>query len=140
MVEEDDESHGGSLWSAARNYDRAQLWDEAIKVYDEFLRTRAKDGSYLRAQHQFAAAYQADRQYGPAIELFENLIAEHETSQWAYASLVPLARSYTAVDRPADAIKTLRRVLENHPAGDAGLRHVPRCADRSGADVLHHGR
>ncbi len=116
VVEFDDAQHGGSLWKAARNFDRAQLWTEAINTYDEFLATRAVDGQHLQAQHQLAAAYQADRQYGPAIQLFENLIEEHGNSRWAYASLVPLARSYTAVDRPADAIQTLLRVLQNHPA------------------------
>ncbi len=116
VIETDDASHGGSLWAAARNFDRAQLWDDAIKTYDEFIRVRAQDGQHLRAQHRLAAAYQADRQYDVAIDLFENLIEEHGTSQWAYASLVPLARSYVAVERPAEAIRTLRRVLENHPA------------------------
>ncbi|MEM1097810.1 MAG: tetratricopeptide repeat protein [Planctomycetota bacterium] len=116
VVEADDLEHGGSLYAAARNFDRAQLWAEAIKTYDEFLATRARDGQFLQAQHQLAAAYQADRQYQPAIDLFQNLLEENPTSQWAMASLVPLARSYIAVDRPADAISTLRRVLENNPA------------------------
>ncbi|MEM8781693.1 MAG: tetratricopeptide repeat protein [Planctomycetota bacterium] len=116
VVTIDDLEHGGSLYAAARNFDRAQLWDQAIKTYDEFLATRARDGKYLQAQHQLAAAYQADRQYQAAIDLFQNLLDEHPTSQWAMASLVPLARSYLAIDRPADAIATLRRVLENNPA------------------------
>ncbi len=116
VVEIDDLEHGGSLYAAAQNFDRAQLWDRAIKTYGDFLATRARDGKFLQAQHQLAAAYQADRQYGAAIDLFQNLLDENGTSQWAMASLVPLARSYLAVDRPADAIATLRRVLENNPA------------------------
>ncbi len=110
------EQHGSSLWQAAVNFDKAQRWTQAIEVYDEFIQTRPVDGQQLQARHRLAGAYLAQGDAQVAIDLFNNLINEHPTSQWAYDSLVPLARAYTAVNKPEEAIKTLREVVQGHPA------------------------
>ena len=64
---EDNTRHGQSLWSAAANYDKAQMWDEAIRVYEQFIQTRDGDPKRLRAIRNLARAYMADRQYTPAL-------------------------------------------------------------------------
>ena len=112
----DEAAHGEALWRAGAGYDRAERWDQAITVYNDFLKERPQDGRYLQAMHALGAAYLADRQAPAAADLFERLLADHPSSRWAYESLVPLARAYTAMDRPQDAVRTLLRVLENHPA------------------------
>ena len=112
----DDDSHGMSLWKAAACYDRAQHWGKAIDVYAEFIKTRQNDARRLAAMHQLGKAYMADGQYGPAAELFLQLVEQHPHSPEAYDSLVPLARAQMGQDRPDAAERGLLQVVTDHPA------------------------
>ncbi len=113
---EDNTLHGQSLWSAAANYDRAQLWDEAIRVYEQFIQTRDGDPKRLRAIRNLASAYMADRQYLPALAQFQSLVENYPRSPETYSSLVMMARSQDAVGQPEQAIQTLTTVIDDHEA------------------------
>jgi tetratricopeptide (TPR) repeat protein len=112
----DPHAHGKSLWAAGTNYDNAQQWDKAINIYAEFVDTRPNDGDLLKARFHLGQAYMADRQYETAIDLFNQLIADNPQSNWAYAALVPLARSYTSVGQNDAALRTLLSIVDGHPS------------------------
>ncbi|MEE9213025.1 MAG: tetratricopeptide repeat protein [Phycisphaeraceae bacterium] len=112
----DDAAYGESLWKAAGCYDRAQRWKDAIRVYDELVRTRSTDPRQLQVIHKLAMAYMADKQYPPALELFVRLIERHPRSPESYASLVPLARCHIELNQLDHADRTLQHVITDHPA------------------------
>jgi tetratricopeptide (TPR) repeat protein len=112
----DDESHGQSLWSAGANFDNAQRWGEAIDIYAEFVSSRpGDDGQQLKARHHLGQAYMADRQYQSAIGIFNDLIDQNPQSNWAYESLVPLARCYAATQQADAAVRVLLGIVDGHP-------------------------
>jgi tetratricopeptide (TPR) repeat protein len=112
----DDQAHGQSLWSAGANFDRAQRWPDAIDVYAEFVSTRpGDDGEQIKARHHLALSYMADRQYQSAIGIFNDLIDANPQSNWAYESLVPLARCYAATDQADAAVRVLLSIVDGHP-------------------------
>lgn len=113
---EDNARHGESLWSAASNYDRAQLWDDAIRVYEQFIQTRHGDPKRLRAIRNLARAYMADRQYTPALAQFQHLIEDYPRSPETYSSLVNMAQCQEAVGQMDKAIETLTLVIDDHEA------------------------
>lgn len=111
----DDQAHGQSLWMAGENFDKAQRWPDAIDVYAEFVTTRPSDGEQIKARHHLALAYMADRQYQSAIGIFKDLIDENPQSNWAYESLVPMARCHTALDQTDAAVRVLLSIVDGHP-------------------------
>lgn len=111
----DDDAYGASLWASATLYDRAQLWKRAIEVYSQYVKTRSGDPRQLRAKHQLGLAYLADGQYEQAATLLAELISDSPRSPEAYISLVPLARAYTRMNKPEDALRVLRHVVTDHP-------------------------
>ncbi len=113
---EDNETHGKSLWSAATNYDKAQLWDRAIRVYEQFIQTRDGDPRRLRAIRNLARAYMADRQYAPALAKFQKLVEDYPRSPETYSSLALMAQCQDAVGQTDQAIQTLTLVIDDHEA------------------------
>ncbi|MEX0744254.1 MAG: tetratricopeptide repeat protein, partial [Phycisphaeraceae bacterium] len=101
---------------AARSFDRAQQWGDAIDTYAEFIQTRQQDPMRLGAINHLGKAYLADGQYNPAIDLFLELINDHPRSPEAYASLVPLARAYIGAQQHDAAERTLLTVVTDHEA------------------------
>ena len=116
MTVVDDKAHGLSLWEAAQAYDRAQLWDLAIEVYSQFVKTRASDQYFVRALHRLGMAYQAQGQHQAAIDKFDQLLERHEQQQIAFESLVPQAHSHIALGNFKMARRRLESVVNNHPA------------------------
>lgn len=112
----DDHRHGQSLWSAATNYDKAQMWDQAIRVYEEFIQTRDGDPKRLRAIRNLASAYMADRQYTPALAQFQRLVENYPRSPETYSSLVMMAQCQDRVGQSQQAIQTLALVIDDHEA------------------------
>jgi tetratricopeptide (TPR) repeat protein len=113
---EDNQQHGESLWGAAVNYDRAQMWPDAIRVYEQFILTRDGDPKRLRAISNLAKAYMADRRFKPALAQFQKLVEDYPRSPETYSSLVPMARCQDALGEPLKAIKTLELVIDDHEA------------------------
>ena len=95
----DDDAFGRSLWTAAVSYDKAQMWDKAIEVYAEFMKSRPNDPLQLEAINHLGLAYQSNGQYAAAADLFKRLVDEHKHTPEAYKSLVPLAKCYAALPR-----------------------------------------
>ena len=112
----DDDMHGQSLWQSAENYDRAQMWKEAIEVYAEFRKGRPNDPRVLLATHRLGLAYMADDQYRAAADLFVDLVENHPRGPVTYDSLVPLARCYMALGDMDAARRVLLQVVTQHPA------------------------
>jgi tetratricopeptide (TPR) repeat protein len=108
--------HGKSLWTAARSFDKAQRWDDAIKTYTHYIETRPDDPRRLEAINHLGRALLADGQYQPAVDRFQTLLKEHPKSPQAHASLVPIARAYMGLDKRQRAAEALRRVVNDHPA------------------------
>lgn len=113
---ESNEQHGESLWNSALNYDRAQLWADAIRVYEQFILTRDGDPKRLRAIRNLAQAYMADQQYGPALDRFQRLVEDYPRSPETYSSLVPMARCQDELGKPDLAVQTLAQVIDDHEA------------------------
>lgn len=113
---DDDEAYGLSLWSSAVNYDKAELWDKAIEVYTEFIKTRPDDPLQLEAINHLGGAYQSSGQHPTAADLFKRLVEEHPNTPEAYKSLVPLARSHVAMGENDAAERVLLYVVTSHPA------------------------
>lgn len=113
---EHNEQHGESLWNSALNYDRAQLWADAIRVYEQFILTRDGDPKRLRAIRNLAMAYMADRQYGPALDRFQQLVDNYPRSPETYSSLVSMARSQDELGQTDRAVQTLTQVIDDHEA------------------------
>ncbi|MEE9404155.1 MAG: hypothetical protein V3V20_04630 [Algisphaera sp.] len=113
----DDEGYGESLWQAAKSYDRAEKWDQAIDVYGEYVANRPGDGDgrQLEARHRLGLAYLADRQYVAAADVLETLSDENPSSNWAYASLVPMAHAFRETEREDKALRVLLSVVDGHP-------------------------
>jgi tetratricopeptide (TPR) repeat protein len=111
MSVHDDQVHGEALWSAARNYDRAQAWERAIETYIDFVTHRGTDGRQIEASHQLALALLADGQVDAATQRLETLIREHPNSPWALASYVPLSRALEQRGQLAEAEARLRSLL-----------------------------
>lgn len=111
----DDDMHGQSLWNAAEHFDKAQLWEEAIEVYSDFVASRPADPRHLQAQNLLGRAYLAEGQYEVAAKQFKSLIEDHPQAAPANNSLVPLARAYVELDEPDMALRVLESVVANHP-------------------------
>jgi len=113
----DDAAYADSLWRAATSYDRAERWSDAIDVYGEYVANRPGDGDgqQLEARHHLGLAYLADRQYGAAADVLEKLVDENPSSNWAYASLVPVAQAFLETKREDKALRTLLSIVDGHP-------------------------
>ena len=112
----DDQAHGDSLWQAAMNYDKAQLWERAIEVYSEFRKTRPSEPRQQQATKRLGMAYQANGQYKLGADVFKQLIDAHPQNRHAHASRVPLARCHIALGQFSTALGTLQEVVNDHPA------------------------
>jgi tetratricopeptide (TPR) repeat protein len=113
---EQNDLHGESLWGSAANYDRAQMWSEAIDIYDEFIRTRDGDPKRLRAIRNLAGAYMADHRFRPALDQFQHLVEAYPRSPETYSSLVPMARCLDELGQTDRAIEVLALVIDDHEA------------------------
>lgn len=111
----DEAAYASSLWKAAECYDKAQMWKNAIDVYAEFVKNCIGDPRQLAALVQLGLAYEADGQYQPAIERLKQAIDTQPRSPEAYASLVPLARCYVALNDFSGAKRVLTYVVQGHP-------------------------
>lgn len=113
----DDAAYGDSLWRAATSYDRAEQWGDAIDVYGEYVANRPGDGDgqQLEARHHLGQAYLADRQHAAAADVLEKLVDENPSSNWAYASLVPMAQAFLETEREDKALRTLLSIVDGHP-------------------------
>jgi tetratricopeptide (TPR) repeat protein len=111
----DDELSATSMWNAARCYDRARMWDRAIGVYTDYVKTRQGDPRQVQAIRLLGLAYLSTRQNQMAIQMFTQLLDGFPRSPEAYASLVPLAESYEAIGDHESSERTLLQVLTNHP-------------------------
>ncbi len=116
VIARDEKEYADSLWKAAQNFDRAQLWGRAIDVYSEYVIVHADDPRCLTALNRLGMAYTADGQYAPAIEQFRTIVDDHPQTPESYDSLVPLARAYLASDQFDAAQRVLLHVLTDHPA------------------------
>jgi len=105
-----------ALWQSAICYDEAQCWDKAIARYGDYMQLHPEDPRRESALRRLGLAYQASGQHEAAKEQFERLIERGRNSPDAYDSLVPLAQCYVALGDMESAKRTLRGVLENHPA------------------------
>ena len=112
----DDDAHGLSLWKAATSFDKAQQWKEAIKVYNDYVRTRPDDPRRLMAINHLGKAYLADGQYEASLDRFRQLLREHPSSPQTFDSLVPMARAYLALEKYEEAERSLLQVVTDHPS------------------------
>ena len=112
----DDAAHRDSLWKAALGFDKAQMWDEAIDTYAEFIKTRQSDPLLLRAKNHLGKALMAKGQYEPASEQFLELVREHPHAIETFDSLVPLSQAYIALGRNDAAVRGLTQMVDDHPA------------------------
>jgi len=145
---ENNEQHGKSLWSTAVNYDHAQMWSEAIRVYEQFIQTRDGDPKRLRAISRLARAYMADRQFKSALTQFQKLVEDYPRSPETFSILVPMAKCQDQLGQADQAIATLTLVVDDHEAitPDSGeyreaLIELGRLHHRLGKqDATHYAR
>ncbi|MEM9414052.1 MAG: hypothetical protein AAGA29_01070 [Planctomycetota bacterium] len=116
LLEAEADGHGIALWAAADHFAKAQLWAEAVSVYQDFLATRGESGRREEAMFRLGQACLADRQYGAARDQLQGLIEGADTSQWAMQAYVPLSRALVGLDEWDKAEQWLRYVVEDHRA------------------------
>ncbi|XHC24544.1 tetratricopeptide repeat protein [Phycisphaerales bacterium ac7] len=91
----DAEASALSLWEAACAFDLAGDQDRARSTFAEYVQTRTSgDPRWVEAKFRLARTYQVRGEYDSAIELYEDILANHATSELAYSSYVPLAQCY----------------------------------------------
>jgi len=91
----DPEASALSLWEAASAFDLAGDQERAQGAFAEYVQTRTSgDPRWVEAKFRLARTNQARGDYNAAIGLFEDILANHATSELAYASYVPLAQCY----------------------------------------------
>ncbi|MFI4856054.1 MAG: tetratricopeptide repeat protein [Phycisphaerales bacterium JB065] len=84
-----------SLWEAAVCFDLAGDQDRARGAFTEYVQTRTGgDPRWVEAKYRLARTNQARGEYDSAIELYEDILANHATTEMAYTSYVPLAQCY----------------------------------------------
>ncbi|MFN3166339.1 MAG: hypothetical protein ACE37H_04660 [Phycisphaeraceae bacterium] len=110
------EAHGEALWSAAENYEKAQLWREAVAVYTDFLDTSDRGDKREQASFRVAQALLAEGQAAAAVQRFREIIDTAPSGEWAKPSYVPMARGLSEIGKWGEAERLLRSVLENHPS------------------------
>lgn len=115
-AENDGQAMGDALWQSAVCYDEAQCWEKAIARYGDYIQLRPQDPRREAAMRHLGLAYQASGQHEAAKAQFERLIEQGGNSPQTYDSLVPLAQCYAALGDTESAKRTLRGVLQNHPA------------------------
>ncbi|MFI4862164.1 MAG: tol-pal system YbgF family protein [Phycisphaerales bacterium JB063] len=116
LLEAETDGHGVALWAAGEHFAKAQLWEKAVAVYQDFLATRGDSGKREEAMFRLGQAYLADREYGAARDQLRALIESTDTSQWAMRSYVPLSRALVGLDEWDQAEQWLRFVVEDHRA------------------------
>lgn len=112
----DDNAYADSLWRAAVSYDMAQLWDQAIAGYEEFVASRPADPRQLEAVSRLGLAYQSQGSHKAAVDLLKTLVETNPKSPEAQGSLVTLARSYLALGEYDAGERVLQHVVTDHPA------------------------
>lgn len=90
----DPERSARSLWLAADSLDNAGDLDGAGELFAEYVDVRHDDPRQVEGKYRLARTFQARGDYATAAKHFEKLIADHPTSEEAYASYVPLAQCY----------------------------------------------
>lgn len=112
----DPEASAISLWEAASAFDLAGDQDRAQGAFAEYVQTRSSsDPMWVEAKFRLARTNQAKGDYNAAIGLYEDILANHATSDLAYSSYVPLAQCYMlrGGDRAAErAEEKLRAVVD----------------------------
>ncbi|QDU33158.1 Tetratricopeptide repeat protein [Poriferisphaera corsica] len=107
--------HGESLWAAAQNFDKANLWQKSVNVYAEFMETRESDPRRLRAIVNHGKALFALGQYDAAGEDFRLVVKDHPRTLEAYESRVMLARTFEKQGEIDKALRGLEQVIEDDP-------------------------
>lgn len=116
MMGQDPQTAGDSLWRAAEAYDKAYLWQHAIRMYNQFVNERGNDPKRVEAIYRLGLAHMAAGEHKVAINKFEELRDRFANHRVTSAALVPLARSLDATDQQGEAIKVLLDVVTDHPA------------------------
>jgi len=109
------EEHGEALWSAAKNYERSQLWRKAVEVYSDFLDTSDRQDRREEANFRVGQALLAEGQSEAAVQRLQQTIDDAPTGEWAKRAYVPLSQALSELKRWGEAEKLLRSVIEGHP-------------------------
>ncbi len=110
------EEHGGALWKAAENFERAQLWDDAVAVYIDFLETSDNEEKREEASFRVAQALLAEGQAEAAVQRFRAIVEQSPSGELAKRSYVPMARGLSETNRWGEAERLLPSVTEDHPS------------------------
>jgi len=116
LLEAKADEHGEALWNAAALFAEAQLWDDAVSVYQDILATQGQADRREEAMFRLGQAFLADGQFGAARDQFRGLIEASDTSEWAKKAYVPLSRALVSMDEWDQAEQALRDVVEDHRA------------------------
>lgn len=110
------EEHGEALWSSAKNYEKAQLWADAVEVYNDFLETSDRQDRREEASFRVGQALLAEGHAESAVQRFREIVESAPSGEWAKQSYVPMAEGLSAMDRWGEAERLLRSVIEDHPS------------------------
>ena len=103
-----------SLWHAAVNYDSANEWDDAIAMYQQYIKAGDETPKQVEAIGKLGLAYMAQKDYDAALEQFRLLDTSHPRSNVTHNILVSMARCYMAKSEPDIAKSVLVRVVSDH--------------------------
>ena len=93
-------------------------YDEAIKVYQAFLEKGGKEKLYrLFALEGLGYACEGKKDYGKAVDAYQQIVASGETSQLGDAYL-SLGRCYEKLEKNKEAVESYRAYLKTNPNSD----------------------
>jgi len=94
---------------------RERKYDEAIKLYQQFLSKIGEEADYqMLTQMALAACYEAKGDYSKSIQLLEPL-SQEKANPFRELAMISLARVYRLADRSKDSKRTLKQFIEEFP-------------------------
>ncbi len=108
-----DASRVGRLLLAQGYYEDGK-YDEAIEMYEDFLKTGSKPELKAMAQEGLAYSYEAKKNFTHALDAYEKLsrMPLANVQGWAYMGM---ARCYERLGKLQKAIDTYRKLLAEYP-------------------------
>lgn len=110
------DEHGDALWQSAKSYEKAQRWDKAVEVYNDYLQTSDRADRREEAAFRVAQALLAEDQPAAAVARLRKVIESAPTGEWAKQAYAPMAQGLSELDRWDEAEALLRSVVEDHPS------------------------
>jgi tol-pal system protein YbgF len=119
-VKEGRQDHSAKLaYENAYDAYRARRYDEALRLFEDFLKRYPDHELADNAQYWLGETYYDMGDYGRAILTFKDVVTRYASHAKAPDALLKIGYAYLALDDPSNARMFLKRVTKNYPASAA---------------------